>query len=290
MDGSTDGSAAMLERLDVPYALHCVRGEQAGPGIARNRGAAAASGRVLLFLDDDVLADAGLAGAHLAAHQGAADEVVCLGHLFTLAPSRLSPWEQYLCQRLDEHYKKLAQPGYVPNFWDCLSGSLSLSRYLWAQCGGFDPTFCVARHDDIELGYRLAALGARFVYHPGAVGYHRFAKSFQQGINDAFVEGLSAQRLAARYPDLRPAVIGARWKRYSALIKLGIALFLPDFRRHQRLAELAARFMALILALRLPLALSRPIYQSVYHLYFWLGVRAESAGSIRSWPFGGSPV
>jgi glycosyltransferase involved in cell wall biosynthesis len=280
LDGSTDGSEAMLEALHVPYALHIVRGESAGPGIARNRGAAAASGHVLLFLDDDILAEAGLVAEHLAVHQEAPGAVVCLGHLCTATPSRLSPWEQYLCQHFDEHYQKLAQPGYAPNFWDCLSGSLSLSRDLWERSGGFDPTFRMARHEDIEFGYRLEALGARFVYHPGALGYHRFAKSFQLGIDEALTEGLSAERLAARYPELRPALIEARWKRYSALIRLGIALFLRDIRRHRMLAALAARCMALILTLRLPLAWSRPIYQSAYHLYFWLGVRTEAAGTI----------
>jgi GT2 family glycosyltransferase len=276
LDGSTDGSQSMLRALAVPYRLRIVQGEQSGSGIARNRGAAAARGPVLLFLDDDIVAEPELLAEHLAAHQ-TADGPVCLGRLHTLAPEGLSRWERYLTRRYDEHYAKLARPGYVPDFWDCLSGNVSLGRDLWERSAGFDATFRAARHDDIEWGYRLARLGARFVYRPRAAGGHRYAKSVEAGIADAYAEGLSAERLAARHPELRPALIGARWKRYSPLVKAGVTLLLRDIRLHRGLAALAGRAMALVLAVRLPRAIDRPIYQCAYHLYFWLGVRAEAA-------------
>src|SRR6476469_1661330 len=49
-DGSTDGSAEVVESLDLPQ-LRLVRQRNAGPGSARNRGIAESKGDLLAFLD-----------------------------------------------------------------------------------------------------------------------------------------------------------------------------------------------------------------------------------------------
>jgi len=60
-DGSTDGSGAVVERLCSPLTV--IRQGNKGPSAARNRGARAASGDWLLFLDaDDELTVQSLAG------------------------------------------------------------------------------------------------------------------------------------------------------------------------------------------------------------------------------------
>lgn len=51
-DGSTDGSGEFVESLDRAN-INLIRQPNAGPGAARNRGAAAASGSLLAFLDAD---------------------------------------------------------------------------------------------------------------------------------------------------------------------------------------------------------------------------------------------
>src|SRR5262249_51635181 len=74
-DGSTDETAAMLEAYSPPYALRVVQQENGGYGAARNAGVRVATGTHLLFLDDDVIASAGLVAAHLRVqreHEGAA--------------------------------------------------------------------------------------------------------------------------------------------------------------------------------------------------------------------------
>ena len=51
-DGSTDASAAVARSFE---GVRVIEQEQAGPGAARNRGVAAATGELLAFLDADDL-------------------------------------------------------------------------------------------------------------------------------------------------------------------------------------------------------------------------------------------
>jgi glycosyltransferase involved in cell wall biosynthesis len=54
-DGSTDGTRELVEALDDPR-VRSVHQDNAGLGVARNTGVAAATGRYVVFLDDDDLA------------------------------------------------------------------------------------------------------------------------------------------------------------------------------------------------------------------------------------------
>jgi len=55
-DGSSDGTVAALEARRDPFPVIVIRHEKSlGPAIARNRGAEAARGDVLGFLDSDII-------------------------------------------------------------------------------------------------------------------------------------------------------------------------------------------------------------------------------------------
>ena len=77
-DGCTDDTAALPK--DWPMATRIIEQARQGAGAARNRGAAASAGRLLLFLDDDIEPWPGLVAAHAEAHAGAEDTVV-IGYL-----------------------------------------------------------------------------------------------------------------------------------------------------------------------------------------------------------------
>ena len=57
VDGATDGTAEALAAIECPFPLTIVEQPNQGPGSARNRGAAVATGDILLFLDDDMMCD-----------------------------------------------------------------------------------------------------------------------------------------------------------------------------------------------------------------------------------------
>jgi glycosyltransferase involved in cell wall biosynthesis len=79
VDGSSDGTGAALCRLQLPFPLAVLERENEGAAAARNAGAAAATGELLLFLDDDMEAHPEMLAAHDRSHSEGAD--IVLGHL-----------------------------------------------------------------------------------------------------------------------------------------------------------------------------------------------------------------
>lgn len=196
-DGSTDGTRELLHRSageGTGPALRVVEGPERGRAAARNTGAAAARGSRLLFLDDDILTVAG----HLSAHQeptgqrelahgplrefpgarrwleqyaavDAAELAAAAARVAAGAEGRLprNTLETLICA-MDE--------GKVPPVapWAaCVGANTSLPRALFEEVGGFDEGFghgwgC----EDLELGVRAHAAGARVVVPAPAAGVH----------------------------------------------------------------------------------------------------------------------
>jgi GT2 family glycosyltransferase len=275
IDGTTDGTEPMLGRLRLPYRLRWTVGPQGGPGAARNRGAALAQSEILLFLDDDILLTASLLAEHLAGHKAGGNQV-CLGQVRTWPDRPLSHWERYLNQRYEEHYEKLGQPGYQPDFWDCLSGNLSLPRALFSRSRGFDPAFAAAKHDDIEFGYRLNNLGVQFCYRPAALGYHRFVKDVDAGLGDAQTNGASAVRLAHFHPQLTPPPVSVIYQHYPALFRFLLCRLLRQPARQARWTAWARRLLYQLAEKPASYQAKRPFFRLAYHLHFWQGVCAEA--------------
>src|SRR5438876_4606781 len=69
VDGSTDDTVRFLGRYRSSARLHVVEQKHnRGQGPAWNLGVQAASGRVVLFMDDDILCSPQLVRAHIEAH------------------------------------------------------------------------------------------------------------------------------------------------------------------------------------------------------------------------------
>src|SRR5439155_25515228 len=72
VDGSTDGTATALRSLSPTFPLTVVEQDNLGAAQARNVGAARAAGDILVFLDDDMEADASLLREHDRPHRAGA--------------------------------------------------------------------------------------------------------------------------------------------------------------------------------------------------------------------------
>ena len=66
-DGSTDGTGEMAKSLDLPYRLTYGYQEHSALATARNHGIRLSRGEIMLYIDDDVLADHHLLEEHLRA-------------------------------------------------------------------------------------------------------------------------------------------------------------------------------------------------------------------------------
>ena len=88
-DGSNDATAEIIDSYGGELALRIIRNEgSAGRSAARNGGAAAASGDILLFLDGDVLLGPGAVEAHRNAHASHSRAVIGRGATFHLRCTR----------------------------------------------------------------------------------------------------------------------------------------------------------------------------------------------------------
>src|SRR5438045_2289438 len=75
VDGSTDGTAGALARMEYPVRLRLIEDENGGLAQARNRGASEAQGEILLFLDDDMMCESSILEEHASSYRAGADAV-----------------------------------------------------------------------------------------------------------------------------------------------------------------------------------------------------------------------
>jgi GT2 family glycosyltransferase len=182
-DGSTDGTDTEVPVMDSPFDLVFASQSNAGPAAARNRGIAQARGSIIVFMDDDVTASPALVARHVRAHEGAGQEVVVIGPMLNPPDFTMSPWVHWQQRMLYRQYDAMAAGQYEPTFRQFYTGNASVSRPCLLDSGGFDIRY--RRSEDVELAYRLAQAGLRFVLDPEAIGFHYADRSYDAWLDSA---------------------------------------------------------------------------------------------------------
>ena len=210
-DGSRDGSAEVAAEV----ADRVIRLPLGGsPPRARNHGAAAARGDVLVFLDADVCVDPdALRRIHQAFEEPGLGAVFGAYDLSPTAPDLVSQYRNLL-----HAYVHRRGSGEAVTFWTGLGG---VRRAAFEGVGRLDES---ERLDDVELGYRLVAAGYRIRLDPAIQGTHR--KRWTLGnmmMTDVRDRGVPWMRLllAGRHPrsDLN---IGKQDRLITALVGLAL--------------------------------------------------------------------
>jgi glycosyltransferase involved in cell wall biosynthesis len=168
-DGCKDDTLSMLKSYQSSFGLEYIELPGEGAAIARNKGAALATGELLLFLDDDIDPSKGLVEAHVKAHQN--DHTVVIGYLPLATPPKAGFFKLELRSWWEQKFQQMRMPGYRYNYEDLLSGNVSLALKLFKQVQGFDTK--LRCREDYELGIRLIKSNAEFVFSHGAWGFHR---------------------------------------------------------------------------------------------------------------------
>jgi GT2 family glycosyltransferase len=128
---------------------------QAGPAVARNRGAALTRGDLLLFVDADVLLPPETVGNIIGRFEGQPSLGALIGS-YDAHPDKPNFLSQY--RNLLHHYVHQQGQAEASTFWGALG---AIRREVFWSVGGFDETFPHPSVEDIELGYRLRARGVR---------------------------------------------------------------------------------------------------------------------------------
>lgn len=219
-----DGSAAPpIVRCDTALSCTVVRQSDLGfrAASARNLGAAAATGGVLVFLDSDTLPTAGYLAA-MARAVAATDDghgVLVVGRRRHFHPGSGSTEEVLQLLRAADHgvppgIRDLGEPDWLADglrrtadlhqagdedFRLVISAVLAVDRTLWETTGGFDGTFVGYGGEDWDFAWRAWLSGADWHHEPSALAWHDGPDAGSRGI-DLDAKNAETLRLADTIP------------------------------------------------------------------------------------------
>lgn len=187
VDGSHDGSYELLRAIARSEPrLTPMFVPNGGEGAARQLGAEAATGEVLVVLDDDLMPGPGLIAGHVARHRGREKQVV-LGYMPTTLPSPRQPG-QFATVLYAREYEAEAvaweeDPTMIlTSLW---GGNLSI-RKADAMAVGFESLGGqVPYHSDQGFGLRCRDAGMTGVFDRSLLAWHEHERSLDQFISDA---------------------------------------------------------------------------------------------------------
>jgi glycosyltransferase involved in cell wall biosynthesis len=204
-DSCIDDTLAMLQDYKAPFKLHAIEVNCRSASIARNTGAASATGQLLLFLDDDIEALPPLVESHVRTHQERPGCAVMGPY-----PPKLQGGTRFFDVEVrawwEEKFYQMGRPDHRFEYQDLLSGNLSLDAELFSRLDGFDSAFGNCGGEDYEFGVRLLKADVSFVMAASAVGYHyeHETNNLDRSFRRARQEGRSDVLIGQRHPELRP--------------------------------------------------------------------------------------
>ena len=216
-----DGNGPGLETLAAEAGFRLAGyPERSGPARARNAGAQAATGDVLLFLDGDVSVPPDLL-ARLGEVFDAHPDAVAVFGSYDASPQDPGLVSRY--RNLLHHYVHQTSSETASTFW---AGCGAIRRSFHLQLGGFDESYSRPSIEDIELGYRVRSAGGQI-----RLAKHLQVKHLKRWSLASFLwtdlarRSLPWTRLILRGPR-PPYDLNLSWRHRASLVtSAGLALF-----------------------------------------------------------------
>ena len=158
---------ASVEAASGPHDELIVATDGAGPAAARNGGAQLARGSILVFVDSDVELHPDALDRVRAAFRADPGLTAVFGS-YDDTPSAAGTVSRF--RNLLHHHVHQRSAGEATTFW---AGLGAVRREPFLAAGGFDArSYPTSMMEDIELGMRLSASGARIVLDPALRARH----------------------------------------------------------------------------------------------------------------------
>ena len=203
-DGSSDGTGDWLRGQAGSGRLIALAQSNAGPAVARNRGAAAATGEVLLFLGDDTVPEPGWLLAHLEEHRlhgGHGQPLAVVGYTGFPAAGE-TPFQRFINESGPQFGYQLIEDARSLPFNFFYTSNTSIDRLEMARLGGFREDFPAAAWEDIEFAYRATRAGLSLRYQPLARVVHHHRIHPRTFCRRQRTSGRSAAIFARLHPEL----------------------------------------------------------------------------------------
>ena len=222
-NGSTDGTAAVIERFPVGRLWE----PEPGASNARNRGLAESRGDIVAFIDADCVASRGWLREMVGCFEDE-DVAGAAGEILSYPPT--SAAGRYMAVH-HAYSQKRALEGPWPF---AATGNVAFRRAVFERIGHFDPRLPSAEDKDFSRRFLDAGIGA-LCYCPRGVVLHRFHETvggfFRQQMHWIY----GAALLHAKY-DL-PWRLGDEARKYGTLLTASGALAVAAVRRGMRRAD-----------------------------------------------------
>jgi len=287
VDGSTDGTAEAVREFSAPFPLRALEGPNRGRAGACNAGIRAATGDVIVLLDDDMEAEPGFLAAHVRAHEPSGRRAV-VGAAPIASSTESPPFVRYMADGFHARLERMKQPGYRLRFRDAYTGNFSVRRDVLQGVGGFDETFRVYGHEDYELALRLEAAGVELVFDPDALAWQHYEKPFAAFARDGVARGRTAVLFASKHPEVVGSIKLGEYAQGPLKWRLLRGLLLQLSRVTTRVPGWI--IAAVTAAERRGAARLDRWYRYAIDFFYWYGVREASLERARAFPPEPAPI
>ena len=203
VDGYDDGSLEYAQSIAATDPrFRPIWQENCGESIGRQNGATAATGDIVLFMDDDVVAGPGLAAGHARRH-GDANDLVVVGYMPTKRPAPAErSVDSFTTDLYADEYERTcdryrADPdGILRGLW---AGNISMRRDNALRIG-LDPGYRLAFHEDQEFGIRCHEGGLRGVFDDSLTSTHLHSRGREAFLRQAYDAGVSRRIIEDKHP------------------------------------------------------------------------------------------
>jgi GT2 family glycosyltransferase len=173
-DGSSDGTAEMLDALDYPVPIRILHTENRGLAAARNTGLGCARGELVMFVNDDTIPARDCVARHIAAHRSHRGERLCvLGTFEQPLDALTNTLTRYLEQSSEVFGYGHMESGSRYSAFKFMTCNVSVSLAAVRATGAFDESFRHYGCEDTDLGFRLEAAGFSVLFDQTARATHR---------------------------------------------------------------------------------------------------------------------
>lgn len=198
---STDHTQSVLDQKSRTFSrLKTFSQRKRGAAATRNVGIRAATGDIVLFIDDDIQAEPNLVEAHWQYHRKHRSSSI-IGGLITPWNDCRDAFLRYLRDRGIFNPYSIARGPMDFSYYH--TGNVSTARTVLQKLDGFNEQFAMYGMEDIELGYRLERHGSRMVHGPDAKAVHEYFPTYRQFIQRCEQAGYSLGKLIELHPELR---------------------------------------------------------------------------------------
>lgn len=203
VDGSRDGSFELANRLarDEPR-LRPLLIENRGDMGAREAGARAATGEIVLFVDDDVLANPGLVTGHATRHAERLADVV-VGYMPVTPPTGRNPADFALRLYATEYEGRCKVYEHDPRsaVRDLWGGNFSMRRGDCLAIGMANREFTEHYHADRDFGIRCLEAGLTGTFDRALSANHLHGRTLESFIRDSRSQGAARVLLPWFHPE-----------------------------------------------------------------------------------------